>query len=671
MLPLHEVPQEQRKTIRPHGPAPKRVKPLDRRFAAALADPAKVLFLDVETTGLSWFYDQLTIVGWAIDDSYHLHIAGDDPGGLIGALRTARTLVTFNGTLFDLRFLRKTFGDVELPPIHIDLRYLARRAGLVGGQKAIERTLRLPRRAGFEEMDGAEAVLLWHRYLRGDEQALLRLIDYNRYDVLGMCGILDEVMDRLDVHPDLLFSRPKFAEKTYVPQTYISPGRARRNAGRWSTAPSFNALFRGTPARKATIVGIDLTGSEARASGWCILRGSKAETAMIGSDDEMFARAVASRPALVSIDSPLSLPFGREHVEDDDPGRQQFGIMRQCERELKRRGINVYPCLLPSMQRLTGRGMRLAQRFRSVGIPVIESYPGAAQDIMGIPRKGVGVEFLRQGLADFGVRGPFIRTPVTHDELDAITSALVGSFFLSQRYEALGGPSEDALIIPDPKTRGKSQLVIGISGRICAGKTTTARFLEERGFAYTRFSLVIDDEIVARGQTLDRATRQLVGLEINRTKGQRWLCEKVLERVAGEKHIVIDGVRFPEDHTFFFERFGPNFIHLHIQASPGIRAVRYGNQAQGGVPFDVADNQPVEGKIGELAGLASVALRNEASLAEQRENVLNALRSIRRRAANAHLSCCRRSVRVRGQRQGCPSDRLPRTRFHRRAGRRN
>ena len=379
----------------------------------------------------------------------------------------------------------------------------------VGGQKAIERTLRLPKRAGFEEMDGAEAVLLWHRYLRGNERALKRLIDYNRYDVLGMCGILDKVMDRLEVHPDLLFRRPRFAARKYAPQALVSRGEARINAGRWNALPCFDGLFRGTAAQSATIVGIDLTGSEARPSGWCILRGSEAETDRIGTDNEIFTRALASRPTLISIDSPLSLPFGRERVEDDDPGRQQFGIMRRCERELKRRGINVYPCLLPSMQRLTSRGMRLAQRFRSAGIPVIESYPGAAQDIMGIPRKGVSIEFSRQGLADFGFRGSFINTAVTHDELDAITSALVGSFFLSQRYEALRGPSEDALMIPDPKTGGHSRMVIGISGRICAGKTTTARVLEERDFTYSRFSLVIDNEIVARGETLDRATRQL------------------------------------------------------------------------------------------------------------------------------------------------------------------
>jgi dephospho-CoA kinase len=102
----------------------------------------------------------------------------------------------------------------------------------------------------------------------------------------------------------------------------------------------------------------------------------------------------------------------------------------------------------------------------------------------------------------------------------------------------------------------------------------------------------------------------------------------VLERVAGNKHIVIDGLRFPEDRAFFFERFGADFIHLHIQAPPEIRAARYRQHEPEGASFEVADEQPVEAKIGELTDLASVVLCNNGSLAEHRENVLNCIRSL-------------------------------------------
>lgn len=587
----------------------------DKSIAAVVSGDARIIFLDVETTGLSWFYDQITIVGWAFEGEYKVLLKGEDPAPLLRDLSAANALVTFNGTLFDLRFLRKTFGDVALPETHLDLRFLARRAGLTGGQKSIERELKVDFRGGLSELDGAAAVLLWHDYLRGNHAALTALIQYNRSDVLGMAAILDVVLERLEQQRDLWLRPPVFGDmaRSIIDRPLPAFDRAISSSFNFRT---FSSMFAGTPAQGARIVGIDLTGSSKRGSGWCVLYGARAETLTVFEDDDMIGRILDLKPDLVSIDSPLSLPFGRIVVTDDDPGRQQFGIMRQCERELKRRGVNVYPALLPSMQALTRRGMSLASRIREHGIPVIESYPGAAQDIMSIPRKGAGIEYLKRGLAEFGIEGPYSTDVVTHDELDAITAALVGSFFLSGKYEALRGPTEGALIVPDLCSGDDDTLVIGISGRICAGKTTAGHMLEKLGFKYTRFSMVIDGEIERRGGKLDRETRQSVGDEIHRMKGQRWLCERVLERVADTKSIVVDGLRFLEDRAFFAERFGSRFLHLHIDASEGVRRSRYDAAKEGTVPFEEADRQAVEAQIEKLAGLAKLRIKNEDSREE-------------------------------------------------------
>ena len=110
-------------------------------------------------------------------------------------MKQASTLVMFNGTLFDIPFLKKTFeradAPLTLPTAHIDLRYAVKPAGMSGGQKSIERQLGLGFRAGIEDLDGGAAVLLWHSYLRGDLDALRRLIRYNQADIQGMCAILD------------------------------------------------------------------------------------------------------------------------------------------------------------------------------------------------------------------------------------------------------------------------------------------------------------------------------------------------------------------------------------------------------------------------------------------------------------------------------------------------
>ena len=180
------------------------------------------------------------------------------------------------------------------------------------------------------------------------------------------------------------------------------------------------------------VVGIDLTGSQERHSGVaCLDNENRVLTVRLKSDLDIENFVLDTTPNLVSIDSPLSLP--------ENPKK----IYRDCELELKRRGIGVYWCLLPSMKALTMRGISLANRLRKKDIAVIESYPGAAQDILGIPRKNKGVTVLAEGLSRYGVIG---NLDVSHDELDAITAAIVGHLYLRGEYEALG-----CLIIPKVK----------------------------------------------------------------------------------------------------------------------------------------------------------------------------------------------------------------------------
>ena len=582
----------------------------DRKWEAAswLEDPERIVFVDIETTGLSRYYDELTLIGYQIADRHYVFVAGDDPTHFLSVMAEASCVVTFNGALFDLPFLKKTFPTIVIPERHIDLRFASRRVGLSGGQKAIERELGLALRHDVEDVDGRSAVLLWHRYLGGDDRSLRQLIRYNLADVNGMRAILDAVRDRFG--EDGLFAAGRFEDAILTLTGWSHPEAdlpAAERLGR--TRHSFEAIFAGTPAASATIVGIDLTGSEARASGFCVLRGAKATTASIATDADLIASTMAAAPSLVSIDSPLSIPNGRTSVGDDDPGRAEFGIMRVCERTLKRRGINVYPCLLPSMQKLTERGMRLAATLRGLGIPVIESYPGAAQDIIGIPRKGAGEHLLKQGLAEFGIRGCFASTAVTHDELDAITSALVGSFFLAGRHEALTGPGEGALVIPDLATEPDRRMAIGVSGRIGSGKTTVARMLEGRGCGYARVSQVVDQAILADGLTPDRETRQSYGWRLHTAKGQRQMIIETVGLAGQAQAVVIDGLRFLEDRATLAELFAGRFLHVHVRADEATRAERKG--------FAVADPQwiggeaaPTEREIDKLEEVADIVLDN-------------------------------------------------------------
>ena len=596
------------------NPASQRAIPRKLRDQLALCAsfPDRTLFLDVETTGLSHFYDEITITGWTFGGAAKTLVKGQDPSPLLEDAARAKVLVTFNGIRFDTKFIAKEFPAVTLPETHIDLMYLCRRVGLKGGQKAIEKELDIRVRDDLADVDGAAAVVLWRRYMRGDDAALRKLIRYNRADIAAMGAILDRTVPRFALPPDLFLEDPRFRNWS-APEGWHDLSGVLSAVARPVGAPParFENLFAATPAAESRIAGIDLTGSEARGSGWCLLDGSKAEVAVVLSDDEILERTMQARPDLVSIDSPLCLPRGRTCVEDTDPGRDEFGIMRESERELKRRGINVYPCLIRSMQKLTARGIRLAETLRAQGIPVIESYPGAAQDIMRIPRKGAGAGWLKRGLRDFGVSGGYETRDVTHDELDAITSALVGTFHLAGMTEALGTEEEPPLIIPKLGT-GRRPVAVGVSGPIAAGKTTLARALERRGFSYTRFSLALDDLLAEQGLPRDQFHRQKLGNEINASGRQRWLGARTVARAADADRIVIDGLRFPDDHAFMAERFGASFRHVFIDAGRDVRRSRY-EGGDGGGAFDDASGAMVERRVGELRALAHEVFVNQGA----------------------------------------------------------
>jgi dephospho-CoA kinase len=157
----------------------------------------------------------------------------------------------------------------------------------------------------------------------------------------------------------------------------------------------------------------------------------------------------------------------------------------------------------------------------------------------------------------------------------------------------------------------KSDLrVLGLSGQISAGKTTAGQYLKTKGYFYGRFSLVLADILKERGVKPTRESLQSIGEEVNKNLGQKWLCQQLILRLPREGNIVIDGLRFPEDHIYLLESFGSAFKHIHIKASKNIRATRHVSNED----FEHASNHPVEQAIPRLEELADMVVLNEDTI---------------------------------------------------------
>lgn len=618
--------------------------PRSEHWRVAAAFPDQALLLDIETTGLSSHYHRVTCVGWALGDECGAAVLDGeetdlDNGGreLQDALARASVLVTFNGAHFDVPFLRRRLPALVMPPAHVDLRHAGRRASLSGGQKKVEEELGLPRGA-LAGLTGEDAPALWFRYQRGDLDSLETLLRYNHADVDGLRRILGAVAGRLV--PGL----PPPNEPGCCPRATSrkAQGRDRGRPARIVAASADAPASLGGPVLRPyrgligprvvlgdvpealglRVVGVDLAGSAKGRTGWAFAQGDASWTAALRTDEEILARTLDARPDLVSIDAPLSLPSGRLTVGDDDPGRARFGIMRECERELKRRGVNTYPALIRSMQALTARGIALAAELRSLGVPVIESFPGAMQDILGIPRKGLSLDMLKQAVGEYGLAGPWQDQPATHDEIDALCCAIVGQMFWAGRYEALGTEEEDHLIVPRTERSDGPARVVGLSGRTGAGKSTAARILAERGFVTASFSGVL--AVGNPGATREELLR-LGEQARQRPGGQRRLGQAVAAAVSDAPLGAVDGLRFPEDDALMRERFGPAFVHVHVEAPQDARRERF--LGRGGAPHEYVTVSAGSAETGSdaMRALADHVVENTGTVDEFERALLAAL----------------------------------------------
>ena len=424
----------------------------------------RVAFLDIETTGLSFYYDDITMIGIFDGNKVKTFIQGQNLDDFKREIKKYSLLVTYNGALFDLHFIRDKLGQEFIPPVHVDLRFLLKRLGYTGGLKNVEKQIRIDRNEEISDISGFDATVLWNRYVRGDDYALELLVKYNTADIVNLKTLLEFAC--LKLHKALLgnvrepkfdFNVPKInvniqRENNSVLELRINDEKpilvnTKKNRTKLITMGDLLPELKRKKEGYPRVVGIDLSGSEKRSTGWALLEGRRIQTNLLKTDEEIIENTIKVNPDLISIDSPLSLPKGRDCTKDSCECRK-FGIMREAERILRHRGVYVFPSLIRSMQPLTERGIRMRKEFERRGFSVIESYPGAAQDILRIIRKKVSREDLKQGLENIGLAGEFTNERSSHHELDAITSALVGYFYLAGEYEALGNEEEDYLIIP-------------------------------------------------------------------------------------------------------------------------------------------------------------------------------------------------------------------------------
>ena len=180
------------------------------------------------------------------------------------------------------------------------------------------------------------------------------------------------------------------------------------------------------------IIGIDLAGKKENPTGLAVWRNKNVETCLIYTDKEILEKVTRANPKIVAIDAPLKLP--------------KSGIFRKADKELIKRGYRVFPPVLPAMKKLTLRAIRLNRLIMEMGIQTIEVHPTSTRKAIGMPTKDW--KTIQNILKSIGLAGSLSRRALTPHEIDAVTAALTGYFYMEGLTEILGDFEEGYIVVP-------------------------------------------------------------------------------------------------------------------------------------------------------------------------------------------------------------------------------
>ena len=151
-------------------------------------------YLDIETDRAG----KICVIGLSIENNGFLQWYGDGikTSNIESELNNIRTIITFNGDLFDLPRIKESLNiDLKSRCISRDLFKEKKKLGIKGGLKQLEKMFGIERKT--EGMNGYKAMFLWERYCRyGDRDALNLLLEYNKEDVINLIR-LEEILESL------------------------------------------------------------------------------------------------------------------------------------------------------------------------------------------------------------------------------------------------------------------------------------------------------------------------------------------------------------------------------------------------------------------------------------------------------------------------------------------
>jgi dephospho-CoA kinase len=155
-------------------------------------------------------------------------------------------------------------------------------------------------------------------------------------------------------------------------------------------------------------------------------------------------------------------------------------------------------------------------------------------------------------------------------------------------------------------------MIIGLSGKIASGKSTTAKYLGEKyNFRILKTNAFLKTVLKTKAVKVDRANLQLLGEQLISVMGAPGFVATILEYLP-EDNYIIDSIRYVEAVGYLRKKYKNEYLHLHMVAENKNRRLRM--KPDDRKNFDIIEKAGTERGNEQLRQVADKTIINNGTL---------------------------------------------------------
>jgi len=173
-------------------------------------------------------------------------------------------------------------------------------------------------------------------------------------------------------------------------------------------------------------------------------------------------------------------------------------------------------------------------------------------------------------------------------------------------------------------------MIIGLTGRIAAGKGVIAEFFRSKGYIYFSLSTIVREEALKRNVLFNRKNFGIIANNLRKKEGLGILAKKIIPNINPNMNYIIDGIRNPGEIDEL--RKIDDFILISLDAPQKVRFKRLLKRERKSDPktfrdfikIDVLDyKEKLKNghQVGKCMKMADYKLENDSDLKELNKKI--------------------------------------------------